>query len=228
MTMITLKRVNKVIQGVEFVLLTDANNNYYFTEANLENNLELGERSIRNFLAGKSPQALRCKGFLSGKSAKIEGYNKSVKIVDLVVAENFIEYKALGGNKQALLLLTTYASIGLRTWVATAFGETVTKVEVDYWNKLRDAGKVERRKFTDAIKAYATRHPEYGQPNYGKLTAIMYNIIKVFPGRDEMTDEQLKLLTKVENKLSYLLDIKDHSPEIALKMLVANYLEYTW
>ena len=135
--MLQLQRVTKVISGIEFELLTDENNAYYFTEANLEKNLQTGERSIRDFLANKSPEALRCKNSLSGKFAKIQGYNKSVKVYDLIVVENYLAYQARKLNPVAIVLQSTFVGLGLYTWCATAFGRSVDVAVVDNWNRLR-------------------------------------------------------------------------------------------
>lgn len=137
--MLQLQRVTKVISGIEFELLTDENNAYYFTEANLEKNLQTGERSIRDFLVGKSPEALRCKNSLSGKLAKIQGYNKSVKVYDLIVVENYLAYQARKLNEVAIVLQSEFVGLGLYTWCATAFGRSVDVVVVDNWTRAREA-----------------------------------------------------------------------------------------
>ncbi len=118
-------------------VFANSNKEYFFSTQSLEYITQSADRSIRDFLASKSPEALRCNGLTSGKNAKIIGEKTTVKLEPLVVVENYLLFKSLRGNANAIKLLGWFSGLGLHTVVATAFGETVTKVDVDAFNQLR-------------------------------------------------------------------------------------------
>lgn len=110
---------------------------YLWSQSSLEAITETGERSVRDFLAGKSPEALRCKGLTTGKSEKIAETKATIKPVPLVIVENYLLYHAFQGNSNARKVVGEFSGLGLYTFCHVAFGNKVDQNAVDLWNQAR-------------------------------------------------------------------------------------------
>ena len=140
-TMETVKRTTLTVGTKNIEVFVNDKSEYFFNQTQLEQLTESGERSVRDFLANKSPEALRCKGSNSGKSAKVLGDKANVKLVSLLVTENYLLFKVKQGNQGAADLIGWYSGLGLYTACHTAFGNKVVKDNVNMYNALRDLNK---------------------------------------------------------------------------------------
>jgi hypothetical protein len=117
------------------------------------------EISFRNFLKGKSPEALPFKDFKAEKWA-VEGSNGKANLVSIEVAVAYWTKEAITGNAKAARILGACAIEAIERRADRAFGVERGEVERQEQMKARIDGKVVRQSLTDAIKDYILRHSE--------------------------------------------------------------------
>jgi hypothetical protein len=152
-----LLRAKITIDNLDIDCFLNSNGDYFFSQTSLEALTENGERDIRDFLKGKSPEALRCKGLTTGKIEKIAETRNSIKPVPLIIVENYLLYHAFRGNTNAKTVVSWFSGLGLYTRCHTAFGNDVTVQKVNLWSEARECMKED---FQPLLSAWNKRDSE--------------------------------------------------------------------
>lgn len=119
---------------------------------------------VRDFLKGKSPEALPWKDYTAEK-LEIEkdhtGRGSSrINAIPIELAVAYWTKEAVSGNIKAARLLGACAIESIERRADAAFGVQVEEQERQVKMKARIDGKVVRRQLTDTIADYLNRHPE--------------------------------------------------------------------
>lgn len=119
---------------------------------------------VRDFLKGKSPEALPWKGYTTEKielQKDHEGRGSSrINAIPIDLAVAFWTKEAVAGNAKAARLLGACASESIERRADAVFEVQKSEAERQAKMKARIDGKVIRRLLTDAIADYISRHPE--------------------------------------------------------------------
>lgn len=127
-----------------------------------------------------------------------------------------IVHFAKKGNAVATDLALDLVGLSLEQLAYDAFGVKFEKSERQAWMEKRLHSKVVRRSWTDVLKEYGLTHQI--PINYGKYTAMFYNITGLHKGRDSYTQDELMLCVETEKFLDRKVG-KGFSPDQALRLL---------
>jgi hypothetical protein len=152
-------RASIELGNIPLVVFQLPNGMYRLSQTLSTNAVDKDETSFRDFLKGKSPEALPFKDFKAEKWT-VEGSNGKANLVSIEVTIAYWTKEAITGNAKAARILGACAVEAIERRADRAFG--VQRDEADYQAKMkaRIDGKVVRQSLTDAIKDYILRHPE--------------------------------------------------------------------
>jgi hypothetical protein len=187
------------------------------------------EVSFRDFLKGKSPEALPYKEFKAEKWT-VEGSQGKANLLSIEVTVAYWTKEAIAGNKKAIRILGACAIEAIERRADAAFG--IQRSEEDYQAKMkaRIDGKVVRRLLTDAIKDYLVRHSELSDNDrkwlykncsdktnkivLGKIAKKAAMDLGCEQGqlRDYLQAEQLIRISYLEDVTVKLIDLHDIHP----------------
>lgn len=216
---------------------------YRLLQSQVEQCVKATERSFRNFLASKSPYLLPYIGFKTGNSKlSIKDAPSKITPVPIEVAVAFWTKEAMVGNQLALALVAACAAEAVERRADTAFGKDRTEQERNERIKIRMAGIVTRRDWTDAIKDYLDRHSELSDNYRHFIYANVSDCLnKAITGktakqlceerqchknklRDSHSQDDLRICDHVEAIAMKLIDKNDLEPLEAMKQAIAIYI----
>lgn len=193
------------------------------------------ETSFRNFLVGKSSEALPYKGFRSAK-LKVDGNNVKINAIPVELAVVFWGKETIEGNVLAARLLVACGIEAIERRADTAFNVQRTEEERQAAFSARVKGKIIRRSLTDAIADYMANHPELS-PNtvkfmysnvsdavnlivFGRKACKLRADLQVpLEGllRDFYTSREQQYVQEVEDLAMRIIDQDDIAPLLAVK-----------
>ena len=147
------------------------------SEVGCERAVQKGERSIRDFLRGKSPQALPFRDFRAGKLS-VENEPMRINGIPFELAVAYWTKEALAGNLEAVALLAACAVEALERRADRAFGVERTEEErnqrlienMALWREARDYTRESHIAFAAAVKQKG--HP--GGLAHDLMTVIIF------------------------------------------------------
>ncbi len=173
---------------------------------------------------------------LLGKDVKLlqtksELNRSSVNTISISDFTNLLYKIAFKGNSVAQSMLLALADMSMTEVFNDAFGKETTARGRQAFIKTRLSGIVQRRSFTDSVKAYNEVTGSDITPNYAQLTNLTYlllfghtaselEVLCGKPVRDHLLPEQLHLLDAVENMASKLIEKQQVDPESAIRQAV--------
>jgi hypothetical protein len=187
------------------------------------------EVSFRDFLKGKSPEALPYKEFKAEKWT-VEGSQGKANLLSIEVTVAYWTKEAIAGNTKAARVLGACAVEAIERRADAAFG--IRRSEEDYQTKMkaRIDGKVVRRSLTDSIKDYMARHSQLSDNDrkwlykncsdktnkivLGKIAKKAATDLGCEQGqlRDYLQAEQLIRISYLEDVTVKLIDLHDIHP----------------
>lgn len=120
MTILTVRRAVIKLGDIELDVFQMPDGSYQLSETGCETAVNKTERSIRNFLRGKSPQALPYKGFHAGKLS-VQGEPMKINGIPFELAIAYWTKEAMSSNLQAIALLGACAAEALERRADKAF-----------------------------------------------------------------------------------------------------------
>jgi hypothetical protein len=169
------------------------------------------------------------------KTTKVKtSLNKNVTL--MITLPDFLQViKALSKKQDVVAqqLVDDLLGLSLQQLFCDAFGEKFEKEERQAWLKARQNGKQVRRTLTDAIKEYIASHNNLSDHEvkfiYANVTdAINLGLFnrkasqlkedwKCVNPREQMTDQEILLLSGIENLAMRLIDQDNLPPMIAVE-----------
>ena len=232
--MTTIKAVRATINlgDIELDVFQLPDNEYRLSQTQVEQAVEKPERSFRDFLASKAPEAIPHKQFRSGK-IHIEGNNVKVSAIPVEVAMAFWAKEARVGNLKAQAIAIACMIETIERRADAAFGKQRSLEE--YNERLKR--KIARRTLTDSIKAYLERHSEvsdnYRTWIYKNVTDAIYRAVFSMDAKklaealkcnkDEIRDNLdqfcVSRIVWIEESVCQQIDL-DFEPQDAVKRVV--------
>ncbi|HEY9598512.1 MAG TPA: hypothetical protein V6D33_12660 [Cyanophyceae cyanobacterium] len=201
---------------------------------------------IRDFLKGKSPEALPWKGYTAEKieiEKDHDGRGSSrISAVPIELAVAFWTKEAIAGNTRAARLLGACATESIERRADAAFGVQQSEHERQTKMKARIDGKVIRRQLTDAIADYLKKHPELSNNDkrwiykncsdrtnklaIGKVAKKAAEDLRCDQSklRDFLETNELVKLTSLEDLTVRIIDLHDIHPLDAVKQAAERLL----
>lgn len=145
----TVSRAIIKLGDIELAVFRLANGEYRLSEDGCEKAIDAADRSVRDFLNSKAPEALPFKGLAEGK-IKVEGEKTRIKPVTLEFAAVFWGRQARNDNQKAIALLVACAIENLQRRADKAFG--VVKSDEEYnedFAKFMEKWQIERQRLRD-------------------------------------------------------------------------------
>jgi hypothetical protein len=205
------------------------NGKYRLSQSLSTADVDKEEVSFRDFLKGKSPEALPFKDFKAEKWA-VEGSNGKANLICIEVTIAYWTKEAIAGNIKAARILGACAIEAIERRADRAFNVERDESERQECMKARVEGKVARRLLTDTIKDYILRHPELSENDkkwlykncsdktnqivLGKIAKKVAEEIGCSQSqlRDYLLAEQLIRLSYLEDVTVKLIDLRDVHP----------------
>jgi hypothetical protein len=116
--------------GQQMVMGLDDNGYGWVKAVDVQKVVGKPDNSYRDFLAGKSLEAIQAKAYSSGeKMFKVVGYNKPVKFIPTQAVAFYWHFQASKGNKLARCLVTADLAASLHRQASETNGQQVTAAE---------------------------------------------------------------------------------------------------
>lgn len=149
-----------------------------------------------------------------------------VSTISITEFSRFLILMSQHGHQEATNILLALSGLSLTEVFNYAFGKESTARERKTYLEVRLGGKIQRRSFTDSVKAYNELTGSDYQPNYAFLTNLTYMLLFDHtaseleaklgkPVRDNLSPSQVSLLDAVER-----LAGKQVQPEAAIRRAV--------
>lgn len=236
------KRASIKVGELELDVFMLPNGDYTLSQTQVAEAVEKEEFAFRDFLKGKSPQALPYKGFKAGKQS-VEGSKGKINIIPVDLAVAFWTKEAIAKNVNAILLLSACAIEAIERRADKVFNQKRTEEEYNERLEARMSGKAARRQLTDSINDYIAKHPELSENKakwlyknttdrlykllFGKIKKVLVEELKLEElesFRDHLTVVQLRHLEALEDLMTRLIDRFDIYPLEAAEEASTRYL----
>ncbi|MEH2309515.1 hypothetical protein [Nostoc sp.] len=118
--------------GIPMTMGIDSKGLTYVKAMDIQTAVDKPDNSYRDFLDGKSLEAIQAKALASGKKLfKVVGYNKPVAFVPTEATAHYWLYQAKKGNKKAQALITADLAASLDRQAKKTNGVDVTDAQLE-------------------------------------------------------------------------------------------------